>query len=113
MNQTTALQQYTTAVENLKAHQEGNEVVFKEHARLLGLVLDARNQVEDAVAESGVGLENGMHRVTVTPMTQTIVDPDDLKAHAGQTLTPELIDQLVKTQNRPPRITINEMREVA
>lgn len=105
----TALQKYSNAVAAVKEHKEANAGVFDAHEKLVFAVIDAENELRDAVAVSKEGVSNGMHRVTITPQTQTIVDPDDLKAHQGEALTPELIAELTKTYERPPRITIGEV----
>lgn len=104
-----SLTKYSNAVAALKEHQAANEPVFKEHTRLLGNVIDAENELRDSVAETKEPVANATHRVTITPQTITQVDPDAVRARQGQTLTPEVIAELIQTTERPPRITISEV----
>lgn len=110
MNAATSLEKYTKAVDAVKAHTEANSSVFTMHKSLMMQLIDAENELRDAVAEAGAGVSNAQHRVTITPQEQTWGDIETLKALEGKTINAETIAQIVKTQKRPPRITITEQK---
>lgn len=105
---TEALERYTNAENNRKAHITQNKAIFNAHEQLAFACIDAHNELEDAVVEANAGVSNADYEVRIFPQTQTLVDPDDLRANQGKTLTPELIASLVKTIQRPPRVSIKQ-----
>lgn len=110
-NPTGALDNYSKAVAAVKEHQAANQSVFKEHERLFLRVIDTENELRDSVAISMQNVANGDHEVTVTKQTQTWADIDTIDALIKQGLIdPKLRDQIIKTQERPPRIAIRERK---
>lgn len=110
MSAEQSLEKYGNAVRAMKDHQEDNKAVFEAHKKLMFNVIDAENEVRDAAAEAGVGVENGAYRVVVTPQTQTFADIEELdRAILEGKATQELRNRIVKTNTRPPRITISEI----
>lgn len=106
-----ALSKYSACVKRLKDHQEDNSGVFKDHERLMLAVVDAENDLRDAVAELGAGVSNSEHRVVVTPQTQNYADIDVIDSLVSNgSISKELRDTIVKTVQRPPRITISEVK---
>lgn len=110
MSNENALLKYSNAVAALKDHIKDNKTIFDAHQKLVYAVMDAENELRDAVAETKEGVKNETHIVTVTPVTITQVDPDDVRARQGQALTPEVIGEIIKTIERPPRIVISEVK---
>ena len=108
MNKENALERYSNAYSAVTAHTNLNTVVFDEHKRLVGLLIDAENELRDAVAEAGASVANSNFRATLTPQTQTYADIEevDALAQAGR-ITQEERDKVVKTVGRPPRISIH------
>ncbi len=109
-NLPNALERYSAAVGQLKAHAEFNKPVFDTHQQLVYKVMDAENDLRDAVAEAKTGISNGIHVVNYTPQTQTYADIETLDKMIGQMLTKEARDQIVKTVERPARVTIGEVK---
>lgn len=105
-----ALDKYSSAVKELKAHISENKPVFDAHEKLTFRVIDAENELRDAVAEAGAGVSNDSHSVIIEPQTQVIADIEviDKLIQAGKILVSR--DEIVKTNQRPPRITISEQR---
>lgn len=104
MSTHNSLEKYTSAFEAMEAHKESNQAVFKEHERLLFNLIDAENELRDAVAESGQGVSNQTHVVTVTPQTQRVYSEE--KMH--QYLTSSQFAEVVNDVTRPPRIIIKK-----
>lgn len=100
-NKESALTKYGNAVGALEAHIEANKPTFEAHQALAMKVIDAENELRDAVAEDGSGVSNMAFTVTVEPKTQTIYDEEKIKATCPEAIT---------TQQRPPRITISKNR---
>lgn len=105
MNPQATLQAYTNADQARKDHIAANAEVFKQHERLVMAVIDAENNLRDAVAESGQPIENGSYRVTVTPQTMRTYDEDKLRAALSS--NPAILADAIKDVPRPPRITIS------
>lgn len=105
----TALEVFARTKRAIDEHIAANKPVFDAHQTLVMANIDARNALEDVAAEEKENVSAGGFTVTVTPQTQTIVDPDDLKANEGKVLTPELIKVLMKVHERPPRISVREV----
>jgi ClpP class serine protease len=102
-----ALEKYTGAMDALIAHEEANQSVFDAHKVLVNKVIDAENELRDAVAEAKEGVANEQFKATYTPQTQTWADIDTLNASHGKLLTDALLKEIVKTQDRPGRITVS------
>ncbi len=111
MSKETALDKYTQAVGQMESHIELNKSVFDQHQQLVFRVMDAENELRDAVAIAGAGVSDGIHSVTITPQTQTYADIETLNASHGKLLTDELLKNIIKTQARPARISISKVRQ--
>ena len=101
MSKETALSKYGNAVAALEEHIEANKPLFDRHQQLAMAVVDAENELRDAVAEDGSGVSNALYNVTIEPKTQTVYDDALIKAKC-----PEAIS----TTQRPPKITISKAR---
>ena len=111
MNAATSLEKYSRAVQAMKDHQEANIAVFDKHKSLMMQVIDADNELRDAVAESGAGISDNLTKVTITPQTQTWADIETIDRLIAQgKIASALRAEIVKTQQRPPRITISEQK---
>lgn len=111
MSASSDLDKYSAAVAALKEHQAENKPIFDAHQKLVFNVIDAENSLRDSVAELGAGLSNGDHQVNFIPQTQTWGDIETIDQLIAEGKIPkELRDQIVKTQPRPPRITISEQK---
>lgn len=106
MNSEQALLKYTNAVGAVKEHIQEHKGIFDAHERLVFQVIDAENELRDAVAASGQGVQNGSHKVTFEKQTQTIFDEDKMKCY----LSAEEMQKVTTVNERPPRITINEIK---
>lgn len=104
-----ALEKYSAATRAIKAHLDENSGIFSAHQRLLMQQLDSENELRDAVAISGFGISNRDFVVTITPQSQTFVDPEYVKELIAQgKISKELEGSLIQTQQRSPRISIRE-----
>ena len=113
MDSATSLEKYSKAVQAVKNHQEANSSVFTQHKGLMLQLIDAENELRDAVAESGAGISDNYTIVTIKPQTQTWSDIEAIDALIAQGKIPsELRSQIVKTQQRPPRISISEQKKL-
>ena len=97
---------YTNAIDAQKDHMSNNPEVFKENNRLVMAIIDAENELRDAVAESGTGVSNGSFNVTITPVAQRIYNEDKLH----EFLSPTQFAQVVNDVTRPARITIGALK---
>jgi len=113
MDTTAALAKYTAAMAQLKSHIASNQGVFDTHQQIVFKVMDAENELRDAVAEAGVGVRNNDYKVTITPQTQTWADIEEIDRIFENTgkVDKSQRDQIVKTQPRPPRISITEIQD--
>lgn len=128
MSKASALDKYTGLVDKRNKHIEDNKAVFDAHEKIVMDIIDADNDLRDAVTEdfeslveqaktnkeikpaADAGLFNGAFKVTVTPQTQTWGDIEELdKLVAEGTISKEVRDRVVKTQNRPPKISITKL----
>lgn len=108
----TALDKYTSAMNQLNDHTEKNQTVFNEHKNIMLRVIDAENELRDAVAESNAGISNGAFRVTVTPQTQTWADIEAIdRLIAAGSIPASLREAIVKTTQRPARISIQPQKQ--
>lgn len=105
-----ALQKYTLVKQEVLDHIEANQPVFSAHEKIVGRLIDAENELRDAVADAKQGISNESVIVTYTPQSQTFVDPDAVRARQGQVLTPQVISELIVTTERPARVTISQPR---
>lgn len=111
VNPEVSLEKYSNAVAALKDHQAANQKVFSAHEQLLGKLIDAENELRDAVAVAARGVENGQFSVSHIPQTQTWADIDELDQLIAQGKIPgDVRGQIVKTQQRPARITIHPQK---
>jgi hypothetical protein len=111
MDPQNSLSKYSKAVQAVKDHQEKNREVFDAHKNLLMQVIDAEGELRDAVAENGASISDESTKVTVTPQTQTWADIPTIDALITQgKISATLRTEIVKTQQRPPRITISEVK---
>jgi hypothetical protein len=128
---TTQLENYTKAVQTVKNHIEDNKEIFDAHQKLVMSVIDTENELRDAIAERVTALEadtseagiqalnefvrtgamNGSYKVTATPQTQTWADIEELdKEVSSGRMSKETRDRIVKTQKRPAKISITELK---
>lgn len=107
MSVQNALEKFTSATNALKDYQDKHEEIFAEARRLGMLIIDAENELRDDVAEAKEGVSNGAFKVSYVPQTQTWADIDVIDEYVFiGTLKKEDRDRIVKTQDRPGRITI-------
>ena len=107
MSKESALAKYAKAVEKRDRHIEANKSVFKEHESIVYDVIDAENELRDAVAESGSGVSDIDYTVTLTPQTQTWADIETIDKYvANGEIAQKVRDEIVKTQKRPAKISI-------
>lgn len=109
MSKEAALEKYTKLVEKRNEHIKANKTVFDDHEKIVMDIIDAENDLRDAVAESKEGVSNAEFTVTVTPQKQVWADIETLdKFVASGNITKEMRDMVVKTQDRPPKISIKK-----
>ena len=101
----TLLQKFTNTKEALQEHIRENQAVFSAHEKLVMYVIDAENELRDAVAESGQGINNGLYDVVVTPQTQRIYNEDNMHQYLNATQFADIVNDV----KRPARITIREI----
>lgn len=107
MSTQNALEKFTSATNALKDFQDRHEEIFAEARRLGMLIVDAENELRDEVAEAKEGVSNGSYKVMYVPQTQTWADIEEIDALiAGGKVAEEYRARIVKTQERPGRITI-------
>lgn len=106
MSKESALQKYTDAIEERNEHLAQNKGVFDSHERIVMKIIDAENELKDAVAEDGKGVENGLYKVTITPQTQKVYDDEVL----CKLLQPDEVDKVVKEVTRSPKISITTLK---
>jgi len=112
MDAATSLSRYSEAVQAVEDHRKQNEAVFSAHKALVMRVIDTENDLRDTVAETMESVSDGDNKVTVTPQTQTWADIAVIDALIASGKIPaELREQIVKTQQRPPRITISAIKK--
>lgn len=107
----TALNNYTNAVTAVRDFESVHEDVFSQHRRMGLGVVDARGALDDAFAEVGEGLDNGIFKVTVTPQSLTTYDEDRILGKLQMTRQAAIDAGLFTDQVRPARITVSEMRK--
>lgn len=115
----------------MKNHIEDNKEIFDAHQKLVMEVIDTENELRDATAERVTALEadtseagiqalnefvargetNGTYHVKASPQTQTWADIEELdKEVASGRMSKETRDRIVKTQKRPAKISITEIK---
>lgn len=95
-----ALEKYAKAVLSIKDYGDQNKSVFEEHNRLMMNVIDAESELRDIVAVEKKGFDNGMFKVVVTPMTQTVFDEERIREEMPEAIT---------VVERPLKISISEI----
>lgn len=109
MSKETALDKYAGLVAKRDQHIEDNKAVFDDHQKIVMDIIDAENDLRDAVAESKDGVKSAEFTVIYTPQTQTWADIEKLdKFVAEGKISKELRDQIVMTQERSPKISIRK-----
>ena len=97
-------------MEALKDHAESNKEIFDTHQKFILNVIDSENELRDYIAETKEGESNGTHQVTIIPQTQTWADIEEIdKLIAEGVISPSLRERIVKTQDRPARVSIREI----
>lgn len=106
------LERYTKAFEALHEDIAENQNVFKPHERLVGMLIDAENDLRDAVVEQGITepFSDGSFNVSVTPQTQTTYNEEGILAKLGMTKEAAIAAGLITVTERPPRISISKIR---
>lgn len=112
MSKENALEKYARALQAVKDHTTENQRIFDIHKKFLFDLMDAENELRDAVAEEKAGVSNGAFTVTCDPQTQTTVDYEELRATASRegwsAEHRATIEKFIHVQERPPRIVISE-----
>lgn len=112
----TKLDRFIAAREAVLESVEKNKAVFDAHQALVMRLMDAENDLRDEAAlaeglkkgEPTVLASQGGYSVTATPVEQTWADIDELdRAIAEGQATNELRARIVKTQQRPTRVSIS------
>lgn len=112
MSTHNALEKYTRAMEALNGHIKQNKAVFDAHKRYVESVIDAENELRDAVATENKGVENSDFEVKVFPQTQTYADIEVIDAMVKEgNINGQMRDRIVKTIKRPLRISIRPKGE--
>lgn len=107
MSTQKSLEKYTKAFEALEDHRQKHIGIFDAHQALVLTLIDAENELRDDVAEGGVGIENTDFKVTITPQTQVFADVEEVdKLVKDKLISPEIRAKIVKTNQRPPKISI-------
>jgi hypothetical protein len=104
MSKESALEKCTKAIEKRNRFIEDNKAVFNGYEKIGGEIIDAENELRDAVAEANTGVSNAEFTVTVTPQTQRVYNEDKLK----QFLSGPQFADAVNDVTRPPKISIKK-----
>lgn len=95
------MQKYANAMDALEGHIESNKPVFDAHKELAMKVMDAENELRDAVAENGSGIVGAGYTATYTPVEQKVYDEEKIK---------KLCPEAITVNQRPARITIGKTK---
>ena len=115
MSKTNALGRYARAFEARRDLIERNRPVFDEYERIGMGIIDAENELRDAVSDEADpklpneanGITGDGFNVTYTPQTQTFADIYVIDALiAGGVIPASKRAEIVKTVDRPARISI-------
>lgn len=107
MNPIQALENYTRVFAERELLIAANKPIFDQYEAIGMRIIDADNALRDAVAEAKQGVQNDKFVVTVTPQTQTWADIEEIdKLIDGGVIPKAKRDQIVKTQERPVKISI-------
>ncbi len=101
-----ALDKYTRAKEMLDAHIKNNKDLFEKHQSYVFAVMDAENELRDAVAISKEGVSNEKYKVEVIPQTQAQFDEEKVLAAIGKTKEGAIAAGIIQVVERPARISI-------
>lgn len=94
----------------LEEHQEQNKKVFDDHKKIVFDVMDAENELRDAVAEEKSQVSNALFRVTIAPQTQTYADIEVIdRLIASGVIPASKRGEIVKTVDRPARVNISKI----
>lgn len=108
MSKETAVVKFASAKAAVAEHIEANKPVFNAHQNLVMNLIDAENELRDAVAESDTGISEGTVTVTREPQTQVVLDEEKILATLGITREQAVERGLIQINQRPPRITIHD-----
>ena len=106
-----ALQRYSKIKDELNDHINQNKPIFDAHEKIVMRLIDAENELRDAVAESGQSIDNGLIRVNVVPQTQTVYDEEKLLTALRVSKEGAIAAGIIQINQRPPRITIGVMKQ--
>ena len=106
MSKESALEKFTSAKQAIIDHIEQNKSVFEAHERLVGRLIDAENDLRDAVAEAGKGVSNADYTVTCTPQTQEVWDEQKTCEALRVSKEGAIAAGLLMVNKRPHRISI-------
>lgn len=127
MSKSHSLDKYSKLVAERDKHIEDNKAVFEAHEKIVFNILDVENELRDEVAEdfeslreqaktdptvrpeAEAGVSNGEYAVQVAAQTQTWADIEVIDKLIAEGVIPaSKRAEIVKTQSRPPRITIRK-----
>lgn len=128
MSKANSLDKYSRLVAERNKHIEDNKSVFDAHEKIVFNILDAENELRDKVAEefeslveraktdttvnpeAEAGINNGEFNVVVAGQEQTWADIDAIDKLIVEGVIPSnRRSEIVKTQKRPPRISIRKI----
>jgi len=101
-----ALAKYTQVMDKRKDYIEQHKAIFDGFEKIGMEIIDADNDLRDAVAETGTGINNGSFNVVVTPQTQRVYNEEKMK----QYMNSQQFADVVSDVKRPPRITVSPVR---
>jgi hypothetical protein len=106
-NAIQALEKYTKVVEERNKYIESNKAVFDTHEQIAMRIIDAENELRDAVADEKAGVQNESFTVRHVAQTQTYADIEVIdQMVAGGKITAGMRAEIVKTVDRPARVSI-------
>ena len=108
MSTQNLLEKFTEAKEKVEAHIEDNKPVFNAHQKLVMSLIDAENELRDAVAESKEGVTNGKYTVVCTPQEQVVFDEEKTLSALRVSREGALAAGVLVRNQRPPFISIKE-----
>lgn len=111
MSKVNALGKYASAMRARADLIEANKAVFADYERIGMTIIDAESELRDAVAEDKDGIVGDGYQVVYSPQSQTYADIEkiDEMIENGVKLTPGLRAEIVKTVDRPAKITIRKI----
>ena len=104
MTKESSLEKYTQAIERRNAHIEANKNIFNAHEQIVMQVIEAENELRDAVAEANAGVSNGEYTVTIEPQARRQYNEEKMKQYLSGPQFAEVVNDI----QRPPRISIRK-----